>query len=232
MTRPSFLRRRLARDDPFGLTLSVGLLASLLALLAFVLLAVTMDPRPAEGDLDYEVAQAMKRHAQANPQWLGVFQVLTHAGGVPAMVALAIGGGLALLLRKQYILAAGWVLAAAGGGLIDLALKHGIDRDRPPKTWRDPTIFEDNPSFPSGHAMGSAVGYTTLGYIALLAVRRRRTRVAIVALLVPLVLLIGLSRVYLRAHWLTDVLAGFAIGLAWVGVCITAMEVLRRRARS
>ncbi|MCI0455745.1 MAG: phosphatase PAP2 family protein [Gemmataceae bacterium] len=232
MTHPSFLRRRLARDDPFGLTLTLGLCVSLLGLTVFGWLTIQVVHQAPLTDIDREVAQALRQHAEEHPTLRDVFRVLTHAGGVPAMTVLAVGGGLVLLLRKQYVLAAGWVIAAAGGGLVDLALKTSIGRDRPPKEWRDPTIFEENESFPSGHAMGSVVGYATFGYVCMLVLRRRWARLALVALLAPLVLGIGFSRVYLRAHWLSDVLAGFAIGVAWVGLCITVMEVLRRRGDS
>jgi undecaprenyl-diphosphatase len=77
--------------------------------------------------------------------------------------------------------------------------------------------------------MGSVIGYGMLGYVITLLDRRAAERVAVITLLVVLVLLIGFSRIYLRAHWFTDVLGGFAIGTFWVSLCITWVETHRRK---
>jgi undecaprenyl-diphosphatase len=72
--------------------------------------------------------------------------------------------------------------------------------------------------------MGSVVGYGLLVYLLLLPLlRRRRDRLAVVLAVTTLVLLIGFSRVYLRAHYLSDVIGGFALGAAWLGVCIAIL---------
>jgi undecaprenyl-diphosphatase len=124
-------------------------------------------------------------------------------------------------------------VAAAGGGLMNVGTKVFIDRERPPPdVLRDPLVPETNESFPSGHSMGSIIGYGMLGYVVALLVRRRGQRVAAIAQLAVVVLLIGFSRIYLRAHWFTDVLGGFAIGTFWVSLCITWAEVTRRRSRA
>jgi membrane-associated phospholipid phosphatase len=234
---PIFLSRRLARDEPRGLPLTLGLTISVLVLVLFLTLAVQVHPGDPEkvtkGTFDWDCAAAMKEHAEAHPALLNVLALITHLGGVPAMVAFSVLGAAALWWRHYRVLAVAWAVAAAGGGLMNMGTKWFIDRERPPRyVLRDPRVPETNKSFPSGHSMGSVIGYGMLGYVVALLVRRRWQRVAAVALLAGLVLLIGFSRIYLRAHWFTDVLGGFAIGTFWVSLCITWAEVTRRRARA
>jgi undecaprenyl-diphosphatase len=79
--------------------------------------------------------------------------------------------------------------------------------------------------------MGSITAYGLLAYLALRVLHRRWLRVGLVALLASLILAIGFSRVYLGAHYLSDVIGGFALGGAWLTACISGIEVARRRAR-
>jgi undecaprenyl-diphosphatase len=74
--------------------------------------------------------------------------------------------------------------------------------------------------------MGSVIGYGSLAYVGTVLLRRRWAKALLVALVAALVLLIGLSRIYLRAHWFSDVIGGFAIGICWLWACIT---ILARR---
>ncbi len=227
----AFCTRRLARDEPLGLPLTLGVLISVLALTLFVILAVEVKRHDLDTGFDRVCARLMKAHAERHPELLGVLRVVTHAGGVPAMVAFALVGAAFLWWRGYRLLAVGWAVAASGGGLMDLTTKILIDRQRPVAELRDEAVTERNQSFPSGHSMGSLVGYGMLGYVIILLVRGRARRVAAVSVLLVLVLLIGFSRIYLRAHWFTDVLGGFALGTFWASLCITAVEVLRRRGR-
>ena len=226
----AYLARRLARDDRYGLPLTVGLGISMAALAVFTALTLTMLSGATQA-FDLACAEEMQRHAHTHPELLAVLRLVTAAGGVPAMVALAVVGAALLWWRNARLLALGWVIAAGGGGLFNMASKRVIDRARPPEVMRDAAVHETNQSFPSGHSMGSVIGYGMLGYIVVLLVRRRGERRVVLAALVVLVLLIGFSRIYLRAHWCTDVLGGFAIGTFWVALCITWVEVMRRRLR-
>src|SRR5437764_280408 len=83
-------------------------------------------------------------------------------------------------------------------------------------------------SFPSGHAMGSAVALGALAYLAFRAIRSWRVKTAVIAFLYTLVASIALSRVYLGVHWISDVLAGVTIGTVWVTTTTVAYETLRR----
>jgi undecaprenyl-diphosphatase len=214
--------------------LTLGLAVSLAALALFAALTVSV-PRHGGTDFDLACARAMKEHAHGHPELLAVMRLLTHLGGVPVIVGLSVLGAALLFWRHHRLLALGWAVAAAGGGLLNVSAKHLIARDRPGEALKgeaiaDEAVTEHNPSFPSGHAMGSAIGYGMLGYVAVRLLRRRAERAAVVACLAVLVLLIGFSRIYLRAHWFTDVLGGFAIGTAWVALCISWVEVVRGRA--
>src|SRR5262249_15348382 len=138
---------------------------------------------------------------------------------------LACAGTVTMFMRREYLLAAIWVLATAGGGLLNLGVKHSVNNPRPLKADRDPSVaWLTNPSFPSGHAMGSAIGLRMCVFAAHRFVKRKRARVLIGTALILLILLIGFSRIYLRAHWLTDVVAGFALGAAWLVLCLAVLS--------
>jgi undecaprenyl-diphosphatase len=177
-------------------------------------------------DFDREVAQALKEHADAHPRLVGLARDATDAGSVPVMTALALVGSLLLWLCGHSRLAACWLLAAALGSAIDLTCKSFFERPRPDAALRDDAVTERNPSFPSGHSMGSTIGYGSLGYAGAVLLRKRWAKVILALGLLLLVLAIGASRIYLRAHWCSDVAAGFAIGVCWLAVCVS---LLRRR---
>ncbi len=149
--------------------------------------------------------------------------------GMPILAAVVVGG-LALHWRTwtPVVLI---LVGAAGALLMTLAAKHLAARVRPPTALAVPP-FESSPSFPSGHTLNTTVVTALVVYLLLL----RSTAVwhRVLALLVGglFVLAMGLSRVFLGHHWLTDVIAGWALGLAWALAVITAHRLfltLRRR---
>ena len=79
-----------------------------------------------------------------------------------------------------------------------------------------------------GSAMGTVIGYGSLGYVCMLLLKRRSGKVLMGAVLTLLILVVGGSRIYLRAHWLSDVVGGFAVGVSWMALCIA---VARWRSR-
>jgi undecaprenyl-diphosphatase len=173
---------------------------------------------------DREVAAAMQTHAADHPGVLEVARSLTDLGGVPVMTALAIVGSVLLWMCGRQRLAAGWLLAAALGSAVNVGTKAVFARPRPGETLRDSSVHERNASFPSGHAMGTVIGYGTLAYAGWVLLRRRSAKVTLTAVVAILVLSIGCTRIYLRAHWCSDVVAGFALGLGWLALCITLLK--------
>jgi undecaprenyl-diphosphatase len=201
----------------------MGMVVGIVGLLIFLALAglTALDGGPVN-EMDYHVAVAMKEHAAAHPWLLHFARSATEAGGVPVMTALAIVGSLLLWLCDQPRLAVAWVIAAALGGTVNFTAKEICDRARPGAELRDDAVHERNPSYPSGHAMGTVIAYGSLGYVCVMLLQRRAGKRVMVAVLTLLVLIVGSSRVYLRAHWLSDVIGGFAIGASWLTLCISA----------
>jgi undecaprenyl-diphosphatase len=121
------------------------------------------------------------------------------------------------------------VLVGAGGGVaISQGLKQVFGRERPELVYR--AVEAANPSFPSGHAMLSAVVFLTLGALAArFADRRKRVKALALGAAVLLSLLVGASRIYLGVHWTSDVLAGWSLGAAWAMACWVAAWAWERK---
>ncbi len=118
-------------------------------------------------------------------------------------------------------------LSVAGGQVVSSLLKLGIDRPRPEIV---PHLAEVHTlSFPSGHAMLSAVTYLTLGALLARITPNRAVKIYFLCLSVLLTFMVGLSRVYLGVHWPSDVLAGWCAGAIWaMGCWLIAQWALRR----
>lgn len=205
-----------------------GALALGAAVLFGLIATQALTPSPLQ-QFDRETAQRMRDYTQEERSLGRLMVGLTIAGGVTAMFALAILGAAWRFLRRERLLGAAWILIPLTGAILNLALKTSFDRPRPPEDWRDPFVDETNESFPSGHAMGSAIGFGVLAYMLCLQVKAGWRRFAIAALMTILIAGVGLSRVYLRAHWFSDVMAGFVIGAGWLALGIGVTERLRRR---
>jgi len=123
---------------------------------------------------------------------------------------------LVLLLVRRPVLAIHVGVTVWGAGVINVTLKDVVGRERP--VWDEPIAIASGRSFPSGHAMLSTVVY---GLVLALVWSRLppRARPFAAASVIALVVLIGFTRVALGVHHLSDVLAGFAMGAAWLALC-------------
>jgi undecaprenyl-diphosphatase len=162
------------------------------------------------------------------PTWLeGAMVDLTALGGVPALTLITIFVLLYLLVSRRFENAALVACSIIGGAILTTLLKNGFARPRPDLV--DHLVDVQSLSFPSGHAMSSAVVYLTLGALLARVERRRAVRGYIFAVAGFLTLLIGTSRVYLGVHYPTDVLAGWTLGAAWALACWLVARWLRPR---
>ena len=114
------------------------------------------------------------------------------------------------------------VLLWLGGGLaFNLLLKVLLQRDRPES---NPDIGAVGYSLPSGHAMGAMIFYGFLAYLIIRSQRSKGVKLLLTLLMLTFTVLIGVSRIYLNAHYASDVLAGFIAGCFWLSACILALE--------
>lgn len=152
---------------------------------------------------------------------------VTSLGGTVVLVFITLATIVYLLLAGNRQ-AALFVLAAIGGGqILSSALKLGVDRPRPDLVSH--LVDVHTLSFPSGHAMLSAVTYLTLGALLTHILPDRVTKLYVLSLAVLLTFGVGVSRIYLGVHWPSDVLAGWCAGAAWAMLCWLAARRFMRR---
>jgi len=221
----AFIADRLSLTGYLGLHLTLGLALSLAALVAFSHLAseVVLEQEFRE----FDAVAATVAELLRSPAGDRLFVLVTTLGEPLTWAILSAMIVLALALRREWMLAIGWIVAILGSGAADLTLKVLFQRPRPAGATE--FIVGHSWSFPSGHAMGSLVGYGMLAYILILHVRRPAARFAIATGALILTVAIGVSRIYLGVHYFTDVIAGYFAGVLWLSVCVTAMELVRRR---
>lgn len=162
------------------------------------------------------------------PPWFEeVMRDFTALGGIAVLTALTLTVvGFLALTRKRHAatLVAG---AVTGGVILSSLLKWGFDRPRPDLVTHLSLVHTQ--SFPSGHAMLSAVVYLTLGVLLARTLAEPRVKIYLLSVAALATILVGISRVYLGVHWPTDVLAGWAIGAAWAMACWFVMLWLQGR---
>jgi membrane protein DedA with SNARE-associated domain len=220
----SFIARRFAATEYLGLHLTIGFGLSLGALWLFGGIAEDIVHHDPLTQFDLTIAEAFHRHA--SPMGVAIAKgvsLLGSPGFITAWGVVVVG---LLLVRRQYLLLGGWLAALAGGGLLDVALKRVFHGTRP--TWDLPLLTVRGWSFPSGHAMGSLVAYGMLAYLLVREGHCRHQRLAVIACAALLILLIGLSRMYLGVHFFSDVIGGYAAGMVWLAACVSGLEVGRR----
>jgi undecaprenyl-diphosphatase len=162
------------------------------------------------------------------PRWVAeAVTDFTALGGTAVLMTVVVCAIGYLALLHRYSAAAFVVVAATGGGLLSVALKHVFARSRPDVVPHLVTV--EGLSFPSGHSMAAAVIYLTLGALMARFAARRRIRVYVIAISLGLTGLIGITRVCLGVHYPTDVLAGWSAGLGWALLCWLVARYLQYR---
>ena len=145
--------------------------------------------------------------------------------GKPLLLGICIAAGaIFAYIRNRRRLALFLVITAIGGGLVDSAVKIAVDRPRP--VVEEPLAHAFGKSFPSGHAMSSTVTYGAL-VLVFLPMIPRAWRWVVVAVTSLLVLAIGASRLLLGVHFVSDVIGGYALGLAWLCGCAALFNIWR-----
>ncbi|PLS17090.1 hypothetical protein CVD28_13630 [Bacillus sp. M6-12] len=147
---------------------------------------------------------------------------ITYLGSYDWILIAVVLSSILLLANKRVNLAVYLAMSSGLGAIFNKMLKKIFQRERPDIF---PVIREHGFSFPSGHSMGAMVLYGTLAIIIIKIVNKKSYKAAAGFIAMLLILLIGVSRVYLGVHYPSDVVAGFAAGAAWLTLCRLALLV-------
>jgi undecaprenyl-diphosphatase len=228
--RYRIVERSFSRSKAFlpGPYLALHLLLGFLVVAAATVFVAIAENVIGGGDIaafDRAFAQALwdssspaSRTFFAAVSWLGQGEVL-------AVIALVVA--VYLLIRRDWLVAAGWIGAQAGGGLLNALLKETFERTRP--SFADPLLAASSWSFPSGHAMGTFVLFGMACCVFLRNVRSWTTAAVIAMVSLSWCALMAFSRLYLGVHYVSDVVAGVVAGAGWVAACASALEVIQQR---
>lgn len=175
---------------------------------------------------DQQVFRFLQRHiSPENNDVMLFFTFLgTHKFLIPANLALI----LFFILRKHKWYAIKVPSIALSSLFLMFGLKHLFHRSRPDT----PLLFHaEGLSFPSGHALFSVTFYGLLVYIIYHTIKHNAAKWSLIALLILLMLIIGFSRVYLRVHYATDVVAGFCVGIMWLVLAIWFLNKIEKQSK-
>jgi len=153
-----------------------------------------------------------------------IFRLMTHLGGVGVVAPLGVAVVLLLAWRRHIVLAFGVVVATGGVAVITAVTKLLVARSRPPI--RLQLVSAHGAAFPSGHSAESVVCYGVLAWIVIQLSLSRAIRVSACVAAVMIALAVGVSRLYLGVHWASDVVSGWFVGIAWLGVTIASCAII------
>jgi membrane-associated phospholipid phosphatase len=207
----------------FGLPLLVALLVLAGSLWAFGLI---VDETIREGEVRTDERVAEWLHGRATDPFTDAFRVITTFGNFVTLLTVTVLAIAFLWWRRRRTDALFVALAFLGAQVLSTGMKLGFRRERP--FFPDPLATESTFSFPSGHSLVSLAVYGSIALLLARQVERPAWRALLFAGTAVLVLAIGFSRLYLGVHFLSDVLAGYAAGTAWLALLYVALELRTR----
>ncbi len=215
-------------NETFGWHAAAALAVLSACLVVFARLAVELS----EGDAPVSWEERFNHWLQ-HEAWsplVRLFQAVTIPGDTIFLLAVTLAAVVLLSARGDRPDAVLIALAFVGSSVVNLALKAGFERPRP--AFADQQLTFETFSFPSGHASMSTAVYGAMTIAVFRDVRTLRARALLLLVVGVLLAAIGFSRIYLDAHYLSDVLAGYSVGLGWLMVSVLALNVhehLRRQ---
>ena len=220
-----FVAARLSPEGETGLHLTVGVV--LIVAAAWLFGGIAEDVVNNESITLLDVRLAHWFHAHATASMTHMMLLITNVHGMIGAPIMALMLAAYFHFRQQRYWLYTTLVALPGGMLLNVLLKYVFHRARP--SFAHPLLTLPTYSFPSGHTMNAALLYGLLACWLWVNHRSLGARAAIVAGACLMVALVGISRMYLGVHYLSDVMAAAAEGCAWLAVCITAISTLRRR---
>ena len=202
------------------ITLAVGLVIAVSLAVAFGEVYESVTEADGVAGLDHPVLDAAK--SVRSPALDVALTAYTNVGGTVGMPIIAVGIMIALATKRRSWTPVILMLTAGLGSLLMTVLgKPLFGRTRPDLADAIPP-YEHSASFPSGHSLNSIVIAGIVAYLIILRLKTAKARIITVVVASAFAATMGLSRVYLGHHWLTDVLAAWILGIAWLALVITA----------
>lgn len=220
-----FVRARFSPEGYLGLHLTVGLLVILIAAWCFADIAEDISRDAATRLLDERVIAWF--HGLATPAFTQCARVFSFFGSVVFLVAGSSALAAALCWKRAWDQLLLLAVTMLGGSLLNILLKHLFHRHRP--VLENPLVTLTSFGFPSGHTMGATLFYGLIALYAGHLAKQRIWRVLTFLSAALFIAAVGLSRIYLGAHYPTDVLGAIAAASVWLGFCWTGSETMRRR---
>lgn len=213
--------------SPRGLAIA-GWTALAVAIATFITLAWQVETLAPVVSLDTRISQWL--HFNGSPPLTAALLVVTHLHSMAGMTiaTLAFGAVLWRMGERYWLLTL--TLAMVGGTILNVLLKVTYERARP--VFEDPIVSHATFSFPSGHTAAAATFYGVLAAFLVSRVWSHGKRRAIVAAGIAMVALVAFSRVYLGAHYLSDVVAAACSSTVWLVACLSTVHGLVRRLRT
>ena len=220
-----FVAARLSPEGQTGLHLTVGVVLMLAAAWLFGGIAEDVVNNESITLLDVRIAQWFHSHASTSMTHFMLF--ITNVHGMIGGPIMALMLAAYFYFKREHYWLVATIAVVPGGIVLNVLLKYAFHRSRP--SFDDPLLTLPTYSFPSGHTANAALLYGLVACWLVVNHRGLGARVAIVAGAVLMVALVGISRMYLGVHYLSDVLAASAETCCWLAICITAVSTLRRR---
>jgi undecaprenyl-diphosphatase len=217
--------RKLSPRDRRGLVPLITVAVS--AVVFVVLLVLVASQWPPLESVDHRTAARLNDLVSGHPAVVAVIKAVTTLGSTPVLAGVVALALLYLAIRREWRLALFLIASAVGGFIIDPVLKDLVGRLRP--VVAHPIAHGLGNSFPSGHALNSTICYGAI-LLVFLPVARGNWRKAFKIIIFSLIALIGITRILLEVHFISDVIGGWAIGIAWLGITSTAFELTRHAA--
>jgi membrane-associated phospholipid phosphatase len=217
--RPLISRRR-------GSLVRLAMVSAAAVVFTVLLVLVRLHWSPLES-VDHGAADGLNNLVAGHHTAITVIKAITLLGSTLVLSIVIGAAALLLALRRRWRLAAYLVATGVGALVLDPVLKVLVGRLRP--VLAHPVAHAPGNSFPSGHSLGSIVCYGAL-FLVFLPAARGGWRTAFAIATAVLVVVIGFSRTLLGVHYISDVVGGWAIGIAWLGLTTFAFELTRRAA--
>lgn len=219
-----FLKKRFTSNEKYGFYLTIGIISTLIFIYLFF--GIVRDYIGQENLVQFDLRVinlfATFRHHQLNQQMLFITYL---AKGEIIVFGLIIFSLIFYLYQKWRFLYT-LIISVGIGELFVWIIKNIIERPRPPLITA--LVTESTSSFPSGHTFVAIAFYGLLGYFIIQSEKHKFIKIISFIFCLILISLIGISRVYLGAHWPSDVLASFMVGLAWLSILITSLKIKKK----